>query len=70
MVWEIEQYKPELQGHADGDVDSGRAAYLEELIVRRELAINFALHNPHYVALEGCPDWAKTTLHNVFSHQV
>jgi deoxyribodipyrimidine photo-lyase len=39
-----------------------RAAFLEELIVRRELAINFVRYNDAYDRLDGCPDWARTTL--------
>lgn len=42
--------------------ESAKRAYLEELIVRRELAINFAARNPNYDRLEGCPNWAKATL--------
>ncbi|MGE0887433.1 MAG: deoxyribodipyrimidine photo-lyase [Blastocatellales bacterium] len=37
-------------------------AYLEELIVRRELAINFVARNPNYDRLEGCHQWALKTL--------
>ena len=37
-------------------------AYLEELIVRRELAINYVARNPNYDRLEGCHDWARQTL--------
>lgn len=37
-------------------------AYLEELIVRRELAINFVARNPHYDTLAGCHGWAQKTL--------
>ncbi len=37
-------------------------AFLEELIVRRELAINFVARNPRYDQLEGCPEWARKTL--------
>ncbi len=37
-------------------------AYLEELIVRRELAINFVARNPNYDTLAGCPEWARKTL--------
>jgi deoxyribodipyrimidine photo-lyase len=37
-------------------------AYLEELIVRRELAINMVHYNPHYDALAGLPAWALKTL--------
>jgi len=61
-AWDIEQYVPKETGSAHIDADGGRSAYLEELIVRRELAINFALRNPHYDSLEGCPEWGKKTL--------
>ncbi|QGY39710.1 deoxyribodipyrimidine photo-lyase [Pseudodesulfovibrio cashew] len=40
----------------------GQAAYLEELVVRRELSDNFCLHNPHYDSLDGAPEWARKTL--------
>ncbi|MCU0628367.1 MAG: deoxyribodipyrimidine photo-lyase [Methanoregulaceae archaeon] len=36
--------------------------YLEELIVRRELSINFVHYNPLYDEFSGLPDWAKKTL--------
>ena len=36
--------------------------FLEELIVRRELADNFCFYNPHYDSFEGLPDWARKTL--------
>lgn len=36
--------------------------YLEELIVRRELGINFVQYNSHYDCFEGLPAWAKKTL--------
>ena len=39
-----------------------RDAFLEELIVRRELAINFARFNPRYWNLESCEPWALRTL--------
>ena len=38
------------------------AAFLEQLIVRRELAVNFVLFNDAYDRLEGCERWARTTL--------
>jgi len=41
---------------------SAKSAYLEELIIRRELADNYCFHNPAYDAFEGLPDWAKNTL--------
>ncbi|MGQ9608179.1 MAG: deoxyribodipyrimidine photo-lyase [bacterium] len=37
-------------------------AFLEELIIRKELADNFCYYNPYYDSFEGFPDWAKHTL--------
>ncbi len=62
IAWEIEQYRPAKQESHLLDSTGGRAAYLEELIVRRELATNFTLHNPRYATLEGCPTWGQETL--------
>jgi deoxyribodipyrimidine photo-lyase len=39
-----------------------RDVYLEELIVRRELSMNFANFNPKYDEFENLPVWAKKTL--------
>jgi len=38
------------------------AVYLEELIVRRELSMNFVYYNERYDDFEGLPSWAKQTL--------
>ncbi|MDZ7363706.1 MAG: deoxyribodipyrimidine photo-lyase [candidate division KSB1 bacterium] len=40
-------------------------AFLEELIVRRELSYNFCHFNPQHAALEALPAWARQTL---FAH--
>jgi len=40
----------------------GRNAFLEELIVRRELSHNFVYHNPRYDSLGCLPPWAMRTL--------
>jgi len=37
-------------------------SYLEELIVRRELAMNFVQYTPRYDAFACLPQWARTTL--------
>jgi deoxyribodipyrimidine photo-lyase len=37
-------------------------AYLEEMIVRREVAINYVARNPNYDKLAGCHEWARKTL--------
>ena len=40
----------------------GKDAYLEELIVRRELSMNFVFYNQNYDSFDGLPEWAKKTL--------
>ena len=40
----------------------GTEAFLEELIVRRELSINFVFYNEKYDSFDGIPEWAKKTL--------
>jgi deoxyribodipyrimidine photo-lyase len=41
---------------------AAKDAFIEELVVRRELSDNYCLHQPAYDALAGCPDWAAKTL--------
>ncbi len=40
----------------------GTESFLEELIIRRELAFNFVLHNPDYDNFNGLPRWAREDL--------
>lgn len=40
----------------------GKESYLEELIVRRELSMNYVYYNNKYDSYEGLPDWCKRTL--------
>jgi len=40
----------------------GARAFLEELIVRRELSMNFVYHNESYDSFEALPPWAQRTL--------
>src|SRR5688572_4623194 len=51
-----------LAVRAAGAPAQSAAAFLEQLIVRRELAVNFATFNPHYDSLRGCEPWALATL--------
>ncbi|NJD55121.1 MAG: deoxyribodipyrimidine photo-lyase [Nitrospirae bacterium] len=39
-------------------------AFLEELIVRRELSDNYCFHNPDYDTFSGFPSWARKTLND------
>jgi deoxyribodipyrimidine photo-lyase len=45
-----------------GTESPGKNAYLEELIVRRELSINYIFNNPNYDNFNGLPAWSKETL--------
>jgi deoxyribodipyrimidine photo-lyase len=47
---------------ADHRLNSAKAAFLEELIVRRELAVNFVYYNRDYDNFNCLPDWAQKTL--------
>lgn len=40
------------------------SAFLEELIVRRELSDNYCYFNPKYDSFEGFPEWARKTLND------
>ena len=51
----------EIKNAASG-MGADRAAYLEELIVRRELAVNFAHYTPDYDCYSCLPGWARKTL--------
>lgn len=41
---------------------AGTEAFLEELIVRRELSLNFVFYNPRYDDYSCLPDWCRKTL--------
>ncbi len=41
-----------------------KEAFLEELVVRREVAENFCFYNPQYDEVAGFPAWAQRTLHD------
>ncbi len=46
---------------ADSNLES-KNAFLEELIIRRELSDNFCYYNENYDNFDGFPEWAKITL--------
>jgi deoxyribodipyrimidine photo-lyase len=41
---------------------AGSKEYLEELVVRRELSMNFVFYNERYDSIESLPNWARKTL--------
>jgi deoxyribodipyrimidine photo-lyase len=56
----VEVVRKTLAASAAAGAD--RAAFLEELVVRRELAINFVHYEPRYDAYAALPEWARRTL--------
>ena len=51
-----------LEIRASTTDETNRTAYLEELLIRRELAHNFVHYTPDYDEYDALPDWARTTL--------
>jgi deoxyribodipyrimidine photo-lyase len=51
-----------LEAGRCGENIKSQEAFLEELVVRRELADNFCLYNDQYDSYEGFPAWARNTL--------
>jgi deoxyribodipyrimidine photo-lyase len=59
------QMNPWSAAAAVGEADvppEARDSFLEELLVRRELASNFTFYNASYDTLDGLPEWARATL--------
>jgi deoxyribodipyrimidine photo-lyase len=52
-----------LDVHRSDTPPDSKAAFLEELIVRRELSDNYCFYNPGYESFDGLPEWAQKTLH-------
>jgi len=49
-------------GRVGGAVKKSSESFIEELVVRRELADNFCFYNPYYDSLKGCYGWAQASL--------
>lgn len=47
---------------ADGGIRDSLDGFVEELVVRRELAQNYVYFEPRYDRYEALPDWARVTL--------
>ena len=50
-------------------ITSNTESFLEELIIRRELADNFCFYNPHYDDVSGFHSWANKTLAEHFDDE-
>ncbi len=51
----------EIEKMSIGQSESG-AAFVEELVIRKELSDNYCLYNQSYDSIEGLPNWAHRTL--------
>lgn len=51
-----------LEVHGADASEAAKSAFLEQLIVRRELSDNYCLYNPDYDLALGIPRWARETL--------
>jgi deoxyribodipyrimidine photo-lyase len=58
----ISAQRAALDVQASHAPEKDREAFLEELVVRRELSDNFCFYNDHYDSFEGFPSWAKASL--------
>jgi deoxyribodipyrimidine photo-lyase len=65
VALEVSAY-PSISPLGKGGYKGGvsREAFLEELIVRRELSDNYCFYNTNYDTFGGFPEWAKKTLHS------
>jgi deoxyribodipyrimidine photo-lyase len=48
--------------NTDASLAEARDAFIEQLIIRRELAVNFVYYTPDYDAFDVIPGWARKTL--------
>ena len=61
---QISAQRVALETQRYGDEIKGQEAFLEELIIRRELSDNFCFHNDAYDSFDGFPAWARESLDN------
>ena len=53
-----------MQPNEITDIKSLASGFLEELIIRRELADNYTFYNDHYDSFDGLQPWAQRTLND------
>jgi len=53
-VLEVNKFKSKYASSVD--------AYVEEMVIRRELSDNFCFYNPNYDSIKGAANWAQLTL--------
>lgn len=61
-IIDAQKNKAKIEDGKELTIMDHAGAFLEELIVRRELSDNFCLYNQEYDSFDGFPDWARKTL--------
>jgi deoxyribodipyrimidine photo-lyase len=61
-IMHAKKNKAKVDDNAPLELIDHASAYLEELVVRRELSDNFCFYNKNYDTVAGFPDWAKKSL--------
>jgi len=59
---QVSAHRVALHVESSGADIKSRESFIEELIVRRELADNYCLYNPGYDSFSGFPEWSRKTL--------
>jgi deoxyribodipyrimidine photo-lyase len=59
---QISAQRVALEVHKAEASPAAKEAFLEELLIRRELSDNFCYYNPHYDSVGAFPAWAQKTL--------
>ena len=62
QIGPVEVARAILAAKEAGGGDARPDSFLDELLVQRELSVNFALRNPRYDQYGGLPDWGRKTL--------
>jgi deoxyribodipyrimidine photo-lyase len=62
VVMHAKKNKAKVDENGPLELIDHASAYLEELVVRRELSDNFCFYNKNYDKVEGFPEWARKAL--------
>ena len=64
-IWLVQEARQRSDGASGSEADAIRESvdsFIEELVVRRELAHNYVFFEPNYDSYDALPPWAQTTL--------
>ncbi len=61
-IWLYQRVESSLRSDNGRNRDTGPGQFAEELVVRRELAVNYVFYEPDYDVYGALPEWARITL--------